>query len=143
MGFMLCSMLHQGAPNKIPTGPIQNFISAFSARSSRESFGMMPASVVQTFLEQMARHLNGTEYLGDCGIEDYGDTHWTVRFIQALGWSVGTVLPRLPFMESALYQLHTSRVRAALKKRGTPIGHGAGTGTGRNDKENVELRSRI
>merc|ERR1712039_9186 len=106
--FMLCSMLHQGAPEKIPVGPIQNFISAFSARTNKESFGMIPAHLVQTFLEQMARHLNGKEYLGDCGIEDYGDQHWTVRLIRALGWGFGTMLPRLPLMESALFKLHTS-----------------------------------
>jgi len=141
--FMLCSMLHQGAPDKIPVGPLQKFISAFSERANRDSFGMMPATMIQTFLEQMTRHLNGVEYLGKSGIEDHGDHHWTVRLIRALGWSFGTVLPRLPFMETALFKLHTSRVRAALRKRGTPLGHGAGTGDGVNEEQVGQPRSNL
>jgi hypothetical protein len=127
--FMLCSMLHQGVPEIIPGKPVKEFIYAFSARANRRTFGMVPAGTVQTFLEQMTRFMNGEDVVQTMEIEDFGESHWSVRLIRALGWSFGTFLPRnVPFMESALYHLHTSRVRAELRRRGTPIGHGAGTG---------------
>lgn len=125
--FMLCSMLHQGAPDLIRGGPLKDFIRAFSSKANRNSYGILPTNIVQTFLEQMTRHLNGIDYVS-LDTENLGDRHWTVRLIRALGWSFGTVLPRLPFMETALFHLHTSQIRKALKKRGTPTGHAAGSG---------------
>merc|ERR1712007_107268 len=120
--------------------PIKGFISAFAESAHKQTSGIMPASVAQTFLEQMTRHLNGEDVVANMEIEDYGEGHWSVRLVQSLGWSFGTLLPRLPGAESLLFRLHTSHLRAKLRERGTPIGHGAGSG---REISGSQLRSRL
>ena len=91
--------------------------------------GIIPFDKVQTFLHQMTRYLNGSDYIVGMDIEDLGDNHWTVRFIRTMGFLFGTALPRsVPLGEAALFHWNTFQVRRGLRKRGTPIGHGAGSG---------------
>ena len=63
------------------------------------------------------------------GIEDLGPGHWSVRLVRATGFVFGTVVPRyIPLGEEAMFQAPTFGIRRALARRGTPTGHGAGTG---------------
>lgn len=133
--FMLCSMIHQGVPDEVEAKPVKDFISAFSKAGSKGSRGLLPQSMLQVFLEQMTRHMNGMDYISTWGIEDCGERHWAVLLIRSLGWCIGTVLPRLPYMESALARLHAGRLRTKLRRRGTPTGHGAGTGEGVDEED--------
>jgi len=133
--FMLCSMLHQGCPDIIPGSATKDFIDAFVQKANRETFGLLPLGMTQTFLQQMTRFLNGSDYTTGMEIEDLGDWHWSVLLIRLVGFSLGTVVPRLPLGEEALFRLNTLQVRRALRQRGTPTGHGAGSGT--------EIRARM
>merc|ERR1712110_579442 len=107
-------------PDLLPADPVKNFISAFAEKANKDSMGLVPASVVMCFLEQMTRHLNGTDFTSTLEIEDFGEGHWAVRLTRFFGWSVGTLLPRLPFMESALFRFLTANIRRHLARRGTP-----------------------
>merc|ERR1712079_454568 len=126
--FMLCSMLHQGSPSDIPGAPTKKFIDAFVSQFHKQSKGKLPFDKLQTFLYQMTRYLNGNDYTTGMEIEDLGNWHWSVCLIRTLGFAFGSVVPRLPFGEEALFRFHTSRVRKELQRHGTPTGHGAGTG---------------
>jgi len=127
--FMLASMLHQGVPENIPEDATKNFIQAFADQFSKNTKGIVPASMLQTYLVQMVRYLNGNDYTSGMNIEDLGDYHWTVLLTKSFGYFFGTVIPGyVPFGESMLFNLHTHGLREKLRQRGTPIGHGAGTG---------------
>eukprot|EP00931_Biecheleriopsis_adriatica_P041213 TRINITY_DN23586_c0_g1_i4.p1 TRINITY_DN23586_c0_g1~~TRINITY_DN23586_c0_g1_i4.p1 ORF type:complete len:416 (-),score=61.61 TRINITY_DN23586_c0_g1_i4:70-1317(-) len=128
--FMLCSMLHQGAPEAINGPKTKEFIAAFAKDACRQTRGALPAKAVQTFLNQMTRYLNGSDYVTGMEIEDLGDWHWSVQLIYLLGFVFGTAVPRIPLGEEALFRLHTRNLRRQLRLRGTPTGHGAGSGAG-------------
>lgn len=127
--FMLCSMLHQGVPEAINGPATKKFIDAFAKDASTQTRGMIPSWAVQSFLYQMTRYLNGEDYISGMGIENLGNRHWSIVLIRTLGRVFGTVIPRMPLGESALVRLHTRNLRNQLKRRGTPIGHGAGSGS--------------
>jgi hypothetical protein len=127
--FMLASMLHQGVPDNIPEEKTKQFIQAFSDEFSGKSKGIVPASVLQTYLVQMVRYLNGNDYTSGMHIEDLGDYHWTVLLTKFLGITFGDIVPNwVPFGETLLFNLHKNGLRETLRRRGTPTGHGAGTG---------------
>ncbi len=127
--FMLAAMLHQGVPDNIPEEKTILFIQAFSNDFSRKSNGIVPASILQTYLVQMVRHLNGNDYTSGMHIEDLGDYHWTVLLTRFLGKTFGDFVPNwVPFGETLLFNLHNKGLRETLRRRGTPIGHAAGTG---------------
>lgn len=135
--FMLSSMLHQGCPEVIEEAGLKRFIDAFARQGSKATQGVVPFSVVQSFLYQMTVYLNSGEYMSGAKIEDRGPGHWSVRLVRLLGWLHGTLLPRLPLGERLLFRFHTSVLRRDLARRGTPTGHGAGTG------KRVPLRSKL
>jgi len=122
--------LHQGCPDHIPGSSTKSFIGAFAHAANKDSWGLLPEGATNTYLQQMTRYLNGNEYTTGMEIEDLGDYHWSVLFTRFLGFSFGTLLPRLPFGlgETLLFNIHTKNIRKQLDKRGTPTGHGAGTG---------------
>merc|ERR1712046_389958 len=128
--FMLCAMLHQGVPDWIDSDKIKQFIDAFAKQASVAS-KVVPYQTFQTFLYQMTRYLTGNDYVGDLAIDDLGDSHWSVRAIKTLGFIHGTLIPRwMPFGESALFNLHSSKVKKVIERRhggGIPTGSGPGT----------------
>jgi hypothetical protein len=126
--FMLSSMIHQGAPDAIPGAKTKEFMDAFAQKASHGTRGVVSFERIQDFLYQMTRFLVGNDYTTGMEIEDLGNWHWSVCLVRTLGFSFGTVLPRLPFGETLLFNSHTKQVRAQLNKRGTPIGHAAGSG---------------
>merc|ERR1711963_1347632 len=122
-------MLHQGVPDWIRGEPTKKFIDEFAKAASTGTRGMLPVEAMKTFLYQMTRYLNGNDYVSGMEIEDLGESHWSVRFIRTMGLFFGTALPRyVPLGEAALFHWNTNRVRSALRKWGTPTGHGAGSG---------------
>jgi hypothetical protein len=128
--FMLCGMLHQGVPEWMNADKLKQFIDTFAKQGS-DAVKVVSYETFQTFLYQITVYLNGNDHLGDFGIEDRGDSHWSVRMIKTLGFIHGTLIPRLPFGESALFHLHSRNMRKLLDARtggGIPQGHGAGTG---------------
>lgn len=126
--FMLASMLHQGQPNIIPKAKTLSFIGEFAKDTSKNTRGLLPEASMNTFLQQLIVHLNGNENVAGVGIEDLGESHWSIRVAKAVGFLYCTVLPRLPLGESVLFRLHSGAVQAALRQRGTPVGHAAGSG---------------
>lgn len=127
--FMLASMLHQGHPETIPEIPTKKFVDAFAIETNNKTYGLLPFSMVQTYLYQMIRYLNGDDYITGMNIENLGDGHWSVRLTRSLGFLFGTLLPKIPFGESLLFWIHTRNIRKQLQLRGTPVGHAAGSGS--------------
>jgi len=128
--FMLASMLHQGVPSSMPEQQTKDFVRAFSENFSRRvPFGLISEDTFQEFFLQMIVYLNGSDHVAGVNITDHGESHWSVRLVKALGFTFGTVMPQyVPFGFSLLFTLHTYNIRRALEKRGTPTGHGAGSG---------------
>lgn len=125
--FMTCSMLHQGSPEAIDFTKLKEFMDAFARAANKSTLGLLPLGMAQTFLYQMTRYLNGHEYAP--GLENLGDGHWSVRLIRVIGRVMGTAIPRgVPFAERALFAANTAVLRRRLARRGTPTGHGAGSG---------------
>lgn len=129
--FMLCSMLHQGSPETINSEKTKQFIDAFAQAASKYARGVLPLGVMRTYMHQLTRYLNGNEYIEGMGFDDLGDGHWSLRLTRSVGYLFGTLLPRLPLGEAALFHLHTRMLRGQLKRRGTPVGHAAGSGKSR------------
>eukprot|EP00451_Oxyrrhis_marina_P003532 CAMPEP_0204276970 /NCGR_PEP_ID=MMETSP0468-20130131/29033_1 /ASSEMBLY_ACC=CAM_ASM_000383 /TAXON_ID=2969 /ORGANISM="Oxyrrhis marina" /LENGTH=423 /DNA_ID=CAMNT_0051253679 /DNA_START=26 /DNA_END=1297 /DNA_ORIENTATION=+ len=126
--FMLASMLHQGVPDFIDGDATKKFINTFAQAANTGTKGLLSFERVQDFLFQMIVYLNGAEHTTGMEIEDKGDTHWSVRFVRTFGFLFGTAMPRLPLGETALFHLHQFGIRRQQRLRGTPVGHGAGTG---------------
>ena len=126
--FMLASMLHQGVPDYVDGEGIKGFIGAFAKAGSESVWGLVPESTLNTYLQQMTRYLNGEEYVTGMEIDNLGDSHWSVLVTWTFGYFMGTIIPRLPLGERLLFNLHTSRIRRALRERGEPTGHMPGTG---------------
>lgn len=127
--FMLASMLHQGSPESMKEAGTKKFIDAF-AKSGAAATGI-GFGVLQTYLYQMVRYLNGAEFITGTNIPDLGDWHWAPLLTWFFGVILGTLVPMVPFGERALVRLHTRRLRNRLEKRkarGTPLGHAPGTG---------------
>merc|ERR1712046_552876 len=125
----MAAMLHQGRPDHIPDQPTKEFIRAFAKQGSRGTKGWVSETTIHTYLCQMVRYLNGNEYTKGAKFEDLGDWHWSVLLTKTMGWTFGTVIPRLPFGEEMMYRAHTKELRRRLAKRGTPTGHAAGSGS--------------
>jgi len=140
--FMLCSMIHQGSPDTIPGHGTKKFIDAFVEQANKQSKGIIPFQQLQTFLYQMTRYLNGVDYTTGMQIENLGNWHWSVCLIRSLGFAFGTVLPRMPLGEEALFRWNTRMVRKELARRGTPTGHGAGTGSDISGSD-INVRSKL
>jgi len=126
--FMLCSMFHQGVPEWVDEHYLKKFIGAFADQLNVRSRGVVSRATAQTFLEQISVFLNGKDYTTGLNIDDLGSNHWAVRLVCAFGYVFGTILPRMPFGESVLFNLSTLRFRRALQKRGTATGQRAGSG---------------
>ena len=124
--FMMASMKHQGDPDSIHG--LERFVRPFGQDMDRASRGWLGADRATDFLLQMVVHLNGRDYVP--GLSDGIGGHWAPRLVHAVGYLVGTVLPRLPGGESFLFTLHTSRIRRMLdrRRRREAMGHGAGSG---------------
>ena len=116
---------------------IEPFVTPFAAVMSKNAKGWISADRCAEFLLQMTVYLNGSEHMSGAKIVDRGSYHWAPLLVRVLGWTVGTILPRLPFGEEFLFRLHSRRIRQVLSKR-TPIGHGAGSGPG-NSPSNDSL----
>lgn len=141
--FMHASMLHQGAPEAIEGPKIRAFVDEFAAKANKDSRGIVPFTAAQSFLYQTIVYLNGKEYTSGMGIEDLGPSHWAVRLVHATGFVFGTLVPRyIPLGEEVMFRAHTFGIRRALARRGTPTGHGAGTGK-EPPIEEVQPQSRL
>eukprot|EP00924_Labyrinthula_sp_SR-Ha-C_P000718 snap_masked-scaffold_7-processed-gene-1.38-mRNA-1 protein AED:1.00 eAED:1.00 QI:0/-1/0/0/-1/1/1/0/410 len=127
--FMLASMIHQGYPDFFNADELKKFVGAFSDQVSRQTNGVLSKNIVDTYLLQMVRYLNGVDYTGGA-IEDLGNYHWSILLTKGLGFFFGTFIPSIPFGfgEKLLINIHTKQLKKQLKRRGTPTGHGAGTG---------------
>lgn len=89
------------------------------------------ADTMEDALQQLTVYLNGADWTTGMAIKDKGSAHWAILLVRMWGFGMGTVMARGLAMfgiEELFFRINKHLVEQQLQRRGTPIGHRAGSG---------------